>query len=340
MPSTNLPPAGIASPTSDRNGCGPDEPLGILLQSLEAAEAGQAGTDGVPSDGARQDTQQAGSIGIDNAAPGVAAEAGWGQSASLQGMDDAYRAIRINPEHVALVSLNKAHLANECRKQVSAAFESGDEEALPQLMNELDDKVSSQRQYLVADVMSECHLTPDVVDLAHKWHVVEGLSHLSYRDHERLAQCFATENIVDEEWADQNGEWKKLKRNPRIDDLARSATMPFKDGDIPSWLVWLFLVEQVRIGPGVIGDRYQTKGLLRVLRTLFILGASIMIGTPIVVLATEAFSKPVNISVLAGSVLVFFLFLVWWLPGQDIDHLLIYLLAYLAVLVNVNVGGN
>lgn len=104
--------------------------------------------------------------------------------------------------------------------------------------------------------------------------------------------------------------------------------------------MWLFPVEEVRIGPGAVGDRMQTKGLVRTLTTALILGASIVIGTPIVVLATEAFPKPVNISVLAGSALIFFLFLVWWLPGQDSDHLLVYVLAYLAVLVNVNVGGN
>jgi hypothetical protein len=156
-------------------------------------------------------------------------------------MDDAYRAIRVNPEHIALVGLTSTYLANKCRKQVSAAFQSGDEEALLQLIRELGDKVASQREYLSADVMSDGHLTPDVVDLAHKWHVVEGLSHLSHRDHERLAQCFATRNIVDDEWADQNGEWKKMNRKPRVEDLARSITMPvindrFYDR-IPSWLV-------------------------------------------------------------------------------------------------------
>ncbi|CAH0005098.1 unnamed protein product [Clonostachys byssicola] len=328
MPSTNPPSIGIASPA---NGCGPDEPLGILLQSLGAAEAGQAGTEEVaPSEGARRDTQETGQIGIDNGAPGVAAEADWGQSvfskifyaASLQGMDDAYRAIRVNPEHVAVVSLTQAHLATECRKQVSAAFESGDKEALLQLIHELGDKVVSQ------------------LDLAHKWHVVESLSHLSHRDHERLAQCFATENVVDDEWTDQNGEWKKMHRKPRVEDLARSITLPIINNDrIPSWLMWLFPVEEVQIGPEV-GNRVQTAGLVRTLTTSFILGASIVIGTPIVVLATEAFPKPANISVLAGSALVFFLLLVWWLPEQDSDHLLLYVLAYLAVLVNVNVGGN
>lgn len=159
-------------------------------------------------------------------------------------MDDAYRAIRVNPEHVALVSLIKTYLANECRKQVSAAFQSGDKEALLRLINELDDKVVSQREYSSADGMSDGHLTPDVVDLAHKWHVVEGLSHLSHRDHERLAQCFATGNIVDDEWADQNGEWKKMNRKPRVEDLARSLTMPVINDRIhdriPSWLVRIY----------------------------------------------------------------------------------------------------
>ncbi|CAH0029179.1 unnamed protein product [Clonostachys rhizophaga] len=330
MPSTNAPSAGIASPTIDHNGCGPDEPLGILLQSLGAAEAGQAGTEEVvPSEGARRDTQEPGQARIDNVAPGVAAEADWGQSvfpkifyaASLQGMDDAYRAIRVNPEHVALVGLTKTHLANECRRQVTAAFQSGDEEALLRLINELDDKVASQ------------------LDLAHKWHVVEGLSHLSHRDHDRLAQCFATGNVVDDEWANQNGEWKKMNRKPRVEDLARSIAFPVINDRIPSWLMWLFPVEEVQIGPEM-GNRMQTEGLIRTLTTSLMLGASIVIGTPIVVLATEAFPKPANISVLAGSALVFFLFLVWWLPGQDSDHLLLYVLAYLAVLVNVNVGGN
>jgi hypothetical protein len=88
MPSVNAPSAGIASPTSDQNECGPDEPLGILLRSLAAAEAGQAGTEEVvPSEGARRDTQEAGQIGIDNAAPGKSVQ----RSARGERVQDADR---------------------------------------------------------------------------------------------------------------------------------------------------------------------------------------------------------------------------------------------------------
>ncbi|CAI6096486.1 unnamed protein product [Clonostachys chloroleuca] len=314
MPSADSTQAGRASVISDPQR-GDVDSQGIPLQALAAAEAGQAGVE--------------------------EAFAKMLSAAKIQQMDYVYRAVRVYPEAIALASFRKADLVHKCYMRACAAFKAHDEEALPQVLDELCAKVDSQRKSFALVCDAVLSVTPISVALMQKWQAVEALPTLSHRDHLRLAQCLsAREGIIDEMWSGKNGEWRKVKPIPKVEDLARSAAVAFKDR-IPPWLAWLLPEEEIEIN-GRSARSVNLHWLSRVIASAIILGPFILFATPIVLLAMDAFSKQVNVAILILSAMGFFIFLVWWITGQNgqnTDNLVFFLLAYTAVLGNINLGG-
>ncbi|VUC24613.1 unnamed protein product [Clonostachys rosea] len=321
MPSADSTQAGRVSDPQHAN----VESPGIPLEALAAAEAGQAGVEGGKHSWQDMKKPIARDADVDGRCRNRRREPPV-RAARLQKMDYVYRAVRIYPEAIALASFRKADLVHKCYMRACAAFKAHDDEALPQALDELCDKIISQH-------------------LMQKWQAVEALPPLSHRDHLRLAQCLSVrEGIIDEMWSGENGEWRKVKPIPKVEDLARSAAVAIKDR-IPPWLLvaqmWLLPEEVIEIN-GRPARSINMHWLVRVIATAIILGPFVLFATPIVLLAMDAFSKQVNIAILILSAMGFFIFLVWWISGpngQNTDNLVFFLLAYTAVLGNINIGG-
>lgn len=68
------------------------------------------------------------------------------------------------------------------------------------------------------------------------------------------------------------------------------------------------------------------------------LGASILFGTPVVILASEVFPRWGNIIIVVVWVILLLIFLIAW--GVASSSLFLFVLAYTTMLANVNMGGS
>ncbi|CAH0046712.1 unnamed protein product [Clonostachys solani] len=286
------------------------------LRSLSAAEAGQLPAD-TPSTSQHQAAPPAKSTnaGLDSKSKYI----GLLRVSELQARDPNYQGVRTFSDVFAFTQAYFEHQLDRDWRMVQDAIVRDDDATVERLMEER----------VISKVFS-------TMKLAQLRHFMSGLNKMCSRDLKVFLDYVSLEGKSDVQYPWTTRQWRAL-RNPRVfEDWARSIIMNDK-AKISRFLGFLVKFTDINI----VGMR-KTEGypdrLINFLATGASLVASIFFGAPFVVLASEAFTRWVNIVIIVVWVLLFLVFLVWW--GFDSSHMFLFVLAYTTMLANIKVGGD
>ncbi|VUC32575.1 unnamed protein product [Clonostachys rosea] len=307
LPPGEAPPSvGSASPTP--------------LMALSTAEMGQIPADTETRSGNQAPPAQSSDANLKPSPPNASSEyIDLLCVSELQARDPNYHGVRAFTDILAFTQAYLEHDLDRDWSSVRSAILLGEDATVERLMEE----------QIIGKVFSN-------LKLAKLRHFMTGLDKISSRDLKVFLKYVSPEGKSNVRYPWAARQWRVL-RSPRLfEDWARSLIMNDKAR------ISRFLGLLVKFTDINIGNKQKTEGypgrLINFLATGASLVASIFFGAPLVVLASEAFPRWVNIVVIVVWVLIFLMFLIWW--GVDSSHMFLYVLAYTTMLANINVGGD
>ncbi|CAG9974123.1 unnamed protein product [Clonostachys byssicola] len=279
-----------------------DDELKSVPLSLASVEEGQAGAQAQgPSD--TNATQE---------------YAGLLAASALQERDSAYLSVRAFTLPFSFLQGYLERDVEECWEKIHCAILAGDDASVPGLVHEFKDKASS------------------CLDMAKKRKFLAGLGRQKPRDLRVFLQYLTLDRTSDQQYPRDTSQWRGLTELEGFDDWARSIVMA-KDSKICKWLALMASNQMIDIN-GRQKRLVNARKLIGFLAIAGGLGASILFGTPVVILASEVFPRWGNIIIVVVWVILLLIFLIAW--GVKSSSLFLFVLAYTTMLANVNMGGS
>ncbi|KAK7217464.1 hypothetical protein V2G26_005467 [Clonostachys chloroleuca] len=285
-----------------------DDELKSAPLSLASVEEGQAGAQAQGSN----DTGCAEFMGTRSEYAGLLA------ASALQERDSAYLSIRAFTLPYSFLQGYLERDVEECWERIRSAILAGDDASVPGLVHEFKDKASS------------------CLDMAKKRKFLAGLGRQKPRDLRVFLQYLTLDGTNDQQYPRDTSQWRGLTELEGFDDWARSIVMA-KDSKICKWLALMASNQMIDIN-GRQKRLVDARKLIGFLAIAGGLGASILFGTPVVILASEVFPRWGNIIIVVVWVILLLIFLIAW--GVASSSLFLFVLAYTTMLANVNMGGS
>ncbi|CAI6091205.1 unnamed protein product [Clonostachys chloroleuca] len=279
-----------------------DDELKSARLSLASVEEGQAGAQAQGSNDTNAMQEYAGLLA----------------ASALQERDSAYLSIRAFTLPYSFLQGYLERDVEECWERIRSAILAGDDASVPGLVHEFKDKASS------------------CLDMAKKRKFLAGLGRQKPRDLRVFLQYLTLDGINDQQYPRDTSQWRGLTELEGFDDWARSIVMA-KDSKICKWLALMASNQMIDIN-GRQKRLVDARKLIGFLAIAGGLGASILFGTPVVILASEVFPRWGNIIIVVVWVILLLIFLIAW--GVTSSSLFLFVLAYTTMLANVNMGGS